>query len=152
MALDSTRIVQKHQSALNLANQSMHAAFDGWATVETNPTTNYLNAKSLEANTCSMKLRDEEKVPILVSKLTSTLADRVESLSISLHYRRATPSPTNLTTTNFSPSPCVTCISPPSLFLFDRLPPHKISQITPTSLCRLLWNMRSLESPLSEIY
>jgi hypothetical protein len=76
-ALDSTRIVQKHQSALNLANQSMHAAFDGWATVETNPTSNYLNAKSLEANTCSMKLRDEEKVPILVSKLTSTLADRV---------------------------------------------------------------------------
>lgn len=25
----------------------------------------------------SMKLRDEEKVPILVSKMTSTLADRV---------------------------------------------------------------------------
>ena len=79
-ALDSTRIVQKHQSALNLANQSMYAAFEGWAGVETNPTSNYLNAKSLEANNCSMKLRDEEKVPILVSKLTSALADRVEYL------------------------------------------------------------------------
>lgn len=89
IALEATRVAQKHQAALNLANQALHAAFDGWSTVETSPTTNYLNAKSLEANSCltypffashllgSMKLRDEEKVPILVSKMTSTLADRV---------------------------------------------------------------------------
>jgi hypothetical protein len=32
---------------------------------------------SLSSLTGSMKLRDEEKVPILVSKLTSSLADRV---------------------------------------------------------------------------
>lgn len=52
ITLDATRAVQKQQAALNAANQSLHAAFEGWSSVETNPTSIYLNAKSFEANSC----------------------------------------------------------------------------------------------------
>ena len=51
-ALEASRIVQKQQLALNLANQSLHAAFEGWSTAEANPISIYLNARSFEANSC----------------------------------------------------------------------------------------------------
>jgi hypothetical protein len=65
VALEATRVVQKHQAALNLANQSLHAAFDGWSAIETNPATSYLNAKSLEANSCKLSSCDKGSTPHL---------------------------------------------------------------------------------------
>jgi hypothetical protein len=71
------------------------------------PTSNYLNAKSLEANTCSMKLRDEEKAPILVSKLTSTLADRVTSPPSSSSSSSFSSSPSSFSSSSSSSSSSV---------------------------------------------